>query len=452
MAEQTLPNTKPNIHSNAYMGDVLYKLPYDAPLVDTYIFLANNAQQQADTARHICKKVMDDHELFATNVLPSYMGKKETFTPNLIYSTRSLVMSAEAAYQAQCAACEGLLSAAQVAVEERNNISQRLYKVEGEIAILEQESVSLRQSFSLDSHTTVGSDEHNTTEAKRLLATLEATYQRNELKNTLLTRQKETEANVQYLLEVNNSARDQLRQIEITTRRAKNKWTQITELFELTPEQLAKYESKRTTAISTFLGEPNTPAPIIPEKKKIIEQTKKDAEQEESIGAVIWSYVKIVLIAFLIAFLLRAYVFDVTRVKGESMIPTLSNADSLITSKISYSLGDPERGDIVVLHAPDSPGEDYIKRIIGLPNDELKIENGQVYINGVVLKENYLDNVSTDGSEHIIIPKGYYFVMGDNRSNSRDSRVDQIGLISADSIKGKAVFRLFPIGNFGILH
>ena len=138
-------------------------------------------------------------------------------------------------------------------------------------------------------------------------------------------------------------------------------------------------------------------------------------------------------------------------VDGSSMYPTLNSGDNLITSKISYKLSEPERGDIIVLEAPDSPGDDYIKRIVGLPNDHLEIKDGDVFINGKKLDEPYLGGIETDGEEDIIIPSGYYFVMGDNRDESHDSRIDKVGVISRNSIVGKSVFRLYPFSRFGRL-
>ena len=98
------------------------------------------------------------------------------------------------------------------------------------------------------------------------------------------------------------------------------------------------------------------------------------------------------------------------------------------------------------------PGHDYIKRIIGSPNERITIKNGQVYINDELLIEPYLDEVVTYGDTDMVIPDGYYFVMGDNRTDSRDSREEKIGVISKDDINGKAVFRLLPLSEIGSLY
>ena len=167
----------------------------------------------------------------------------------------------------------------------------------------------------------------------------------------------------------------------------------------------------------------------------------------------VWTTFKLVLFAALIALLLRAYVFDITKVIGSSMEPNLNNGDNLFTTKVNYYFEDPERGDIVIIDAPDKNNEYYVKRIIGLPNEEIKIQNGLVYIDGVLLDEEYLDSIGiTSGDIHMIIEDGAYFVMGDNRGNSHDSRDDSVGTILKDQIRGKALFRIYPWNNFGSLY
>ncbi|MEG1997202.1 MAG: signal peptidase I, partial [Clostridiales bacterium] len=168
--------------------------------------------------------------------------------------------------------------------------------------------------------------------------------------------------------------------------------------------------------------------------------------------AMLWSYGKLVIIAFAIAFLLRAFVFEVTQVEGPSMSPTLVTDDKLITSKLAYTFGQPQRGDIVVLDAPDAEGQYYIKRVIGLPNERITIKDGRVYINDLNLTETYLTQLLTDGDVDLLIPEGYYFVMGDNRGDSRDSRMESVGLISKNALDGKAVFRIYPWDKMGSLY
>lgn len=170
----------------------------------------------------------------------------------------------------------------------------------------------------------------------------------------------------------------------------------------------------------------------------------------EKKGSSWWQYIRVMAITIVVVVCLRLFIFDVVQVSGGSMIPTLHNTDSLISSKIAYKLHEPQRYDIVLLDAPDQSGY-FIKRIIGLPNEHIEIKDGLVFINEVVLPETYLVNIYTDGDIDTIIPDGFYFVMGDNRPISRDSRADSISNIAKEHIKGKAIFRFYPLSSFRIL-
>ena len=130
------------------------------------------------------------------------------------------------------------------------------------------------------------------------------------------------------------------------------------------------------------------------------------------------------------------------------MYPTLHDMEYLLTDKVSYRTGDPSRGDIIVFRAPVQPVDDYIKRIIGLPGERVMIKEGKVFINGTVLEEPYLSSdlqtqASTIGEgNEIKVPSGEYFVMGDNRSNSTDSR--RLGTIKRKKIIGRAWVTYWP--------
>ncbi|MBQ3421026.1 MAG: signal peptidase I [Romboutsia sp.] len=143
--------------------------------------------------------------------------------------------------------------------------------------------------------------------------------------------------------------------------------------------------------------------------------------------------------------------FSITNVKGLSMHPTLNNNDILIMNKIPKYNKTIKHGDIVIFNA--SPFEHnksqkvyYIKRIIGMPGDKVVITNGGVYLNDSVLEEPYLENIKTDGNINIIVPDNSYFVLGDNRGGSADSRI--FGVISHEDVVGIAIFRLWPIWKF----
>ncbi len=183
-----------------------------------------------------------------------------------------------------------------------------------------------------------------------------------------------------------------------------------------------------------------------------VKEKEKYYKNKKSTKSTFWDYCKIILLALLIAVVLRTFVFEVTRVDGLSMYNTLNNKDDLITLKISYLVGTPKYSDIVVLDAPDVANKYYIKRVIGMPNDHLIIKDNQVFINGKLLNESsYIGNEVTEGDINMVIPDGYYFVMGDNREESRDSRSASVGVIAKEHIIGKAVFRIYPFNDFGLL-
>lgn len=136
-------------------------------------------------------------------------------------------------------------------------------------------------------------------------------------------------------------------------------------------------------------------------------------------------------------------------VEGVSMSPTLESKDYLLVSRQAYNFGEPERGDIVVF--PHDEGTDeklYIKRVIGLPGDHLVIEDGKVYINDKLIKEEYIAENYTSGDIDYKIPKGRIFVMGDNRGNSSDSRY--FGTVKIDQVVGEAFVRLYPFNKIDV--
>ena len=142
------------------------------------------------------------------------------------------------------------------------------------------------------------------------------------------------------------------------------------------------------------------------------------------------------------------FLFQVGEVHGTSSYPTWQENERFITDKISYKLHSPERGDFVVIQSPRNPEIDFIKRIIGLPNETIKIAGCQVYIDKQLLAEPYLQpNTCTNRDQEKLIPSDSYFVMGYNRQNSSDSR--DFGPISASSIVGKVIFRFWPMEKLG---
>ena len=155
--------------------------------------------------------------------------------------------------------------------------------------------------------------------------------------------------------------------------------------------------------------------------------------------------------------LVITFVGQRTEVEGASMENTLHNGDNLIVDKLSYRFHDPERFDIIVFPFQFQDNTYYIKRIIGLPGETVQImDDGSIYINGEKLEENYGMEVikpETIGraAEPIELGDDEYFVMGDDRNNSSDSRTDMVGNITRENIIGKAWLRIWPVSDFGVL-
>lgn len=144
----------------------------------------------------------------------------------------------------------------------------------------------------------------------------------------------------------------------------------------------------------------------------------------------------VILIGILLGLFLRAEVFEIVKVNGQSMYPTYNGNETVFVSKLFNSY---ERGDIVIFDSNDLFDSKYIKRVVGLPNEHIKINNGEVFINGVKLDEKYLIS-DTVGEIDMTIPEGSYFLMGDNRYDSKDSRI--MGPIEEKRIIGEVKFNL----------
>lgn len=152
--------------------------------------------------------------------------------------------------------------------------------------------------------------------------------------------------------------------------------------------------------------------------------------------------------------LVITFVGQRTEVEGASMENTLHNGDNLIVDKLSYRFHDPERFDIIVFPFQFQDNTYYIKRIIGLPGETVQIVDGEIYINGEVLQESYGREVMQDAglaAEPITLGDDEYFVLGDNRNYSSDSRDPSVALIHRKEIVGRAWLRIWPLSSFGIL-
>ncbi len=161
------------------------------------------------------------------------------------------------------------------------------------------------------------------------------------------------------------------------------------------------------------------------------------------------------LVVLVLTFLVVTYVGQRTKVMGSSMFPTLNDGDNLIVDKISYRFSEPERFDIIVFPFRYAEKTYYIKRIIGLPGETVFIdEEGNIFINDILLEESYGYEVITDPGrafEPITLGDEEYFVLGDNRNNSSDSRDPVVGNIHRDEFIGKAWMRIWPLDEMGMI-
>lgn len=155
-------------------------------------------------------------------------------------------------------------------------------------------------------------------------------------------------------------------------------------------------------------------------------------------------WIKAILIAIVVAFLIRTFLIENVEVNQISMNPTFYEGDRVIISKLSYKFGEPELGDIIVFTPPNQK-QPYIKRVIGVEGDTVAIKNGELYINGKLIEEPYIKEKMTQDFQETHVPEGTVFVMGDNRNYSKDSRNPSVGFIPIENIWGKVKFRYWPL-------
>ncbi|HDK26359.1 MAG TPA: signal peptidase I [Candidatus Atribacteria bacterium] len=168
---------------------------------------------------------------------------------------------------------------------------------------------------------------------------------------------------------------------------------------------------------------------------------KKDTKKRKK--SMIREVLETVISAGIIAFIIITFIGQVTVVRGASMEPTLHNGERLIANKISYRFESPERGEIIIFRPPIEIKRNYIKRIIGVPGDKIEIINGEVFLNEEKLEEPYVKYKSFENLSAFIVPPDSYFVLGDNRSNSSDSRY--WGFVPRKNIVAKAWVVFWPL-------
>ena len=178
------------------------------------------------------------------------------------------------------------------------------------------------------------------------------------------------------------------------------------------------------------------------EQVNMDEEKAKDGEQKpKSVLREVFSWI---VVAFVLAFIITHFIIIKAEVPTGSMESTIMVGDRLIGNRLAYLFSDPKRGDIVIFKCPDNEEETYIKRVIGLPGETIRIEDGVLYINDEVYEEDYLNEPMLGSYGPFTVPEGHYFMMGDNRNHSWDSRKWTNHYVAKNKIFGKAWLRYEP--------
>jgi signal peptidase I len=220
---------------------------------------------------------------------------------------------------------------------------------------------------------------------------------------------------------------------------------------------LAAFDAPKLSGEVSAEGEPGSPTPqtdaeLVPPKPfaessaeapdpRLTRPGVRVSEIQEEIVA----WIKTLFSAAVYAILIVTFGFQVARVEGQSMAPTLEDQDRLIVNKLAYRIGDPRRSDIVMLYYPVDPNKSFVKRVIAEEGDTVRIIDGRVYVNDIPLQDDYVPSEfrSHDDYGPKVVEDGYYFVMGDHRNNSSDSR--HWGLVPKKYIIGKVQLRWWPV-------
>ena len=187
------------------------------------------------------------------------------------------------------------------------------------------------------------------------------------------------------------------------------------------------------------------------EKKKKAEEAKAE-QPKKSIKQEIFEWIMVFVVAAALAFVVRTFIFEPVRVDGSSMLNTLTDSEFMIATKFDYWLGDPERFDVVICNYPNtSDGMYRVKRVIGMPGETMELRAGALYINGQHMEQNFDMTPNETYFGPYTVPEGHYFVLGDNRNNSKDSRSVMVGPLSRDEIKGHVRAVVFQLGKMRLM-
>lgn len=181
------------------------------------------------------------------------------------------------------------------------------------------------------------------------------------------------------------------------------------------------------------------------------ETSKKTSKKKNSLGRELMEDVIMVLVVLVVVFLIKNFVLINAVIPSGSMENTIMTGDRVFGNRLAYRFGDPERGDIAIFRYPDDESELYIKRVMGLPGDTIEIKDGLLYLNNSEepLAEPYLKEIPEGDFGPYQVPEGCYFMLGDNRNKSNDSRMWENTYVTRENVLAKAVFRYYPFDKIG---
>lgn len=177
---------------------------------------------------------------------------------------------------------------------------------------------------------------------------------------------------------------------------------------------------------------------------------RKRKDHKSSFGRELLSWIGSLATAVIAALLIITFVFQIIYVDGPSMMNTLLDGERMFVTKINYRFHDPERFDVVVCHYPERGNQNFVKRIVGVPGDTVAVRGGQLYVNGEVVAEDYIDNPPQYTMEAVTVAEGHYFVLGDNRAISNDSHI--VGQLTRDQIVGEVQAVVWPLSSIRAIH
>ena len=180
-------------------------------------------------------------------------------------------------------------------------------------------------------------------------------------------------------------------------------------------------------------------------------EAQAPVKQDHSLR-VLHSWIRDLFVSVLISLFIILFVYQPVKVEGSSMEPGLEDQERIFINKLAYRLESIQRGDVIVFRYPRDPRKNFIKRVIGLPGDHIRVLYGHVYLNGAMISEPYVPEEFLDSRSYreLVVPPDSYFVLGDHRSMSNDSR--EFGAVPRSYIYGKAVFGYWPMEKVGVVH